>query len=115
MSEIPRDQPNARIRVPVPVRRSSMRDTEQYDDGFVHAHPPACEIGIDHHCLTCSDEAMPVKVLQVNQEAGLALVAVHDQAEEIDVTLVEDVVPGDTLLVHGGVAIARVYEVNDDQ
>ena len=115
MSDIPRDHPNARIREPLPVRSSSVADNEQYDDEFVHTHPPACEIGIDHSCLTCSDEALPMKVLQVNQEAGLALVAVYDQVEEIDVTLVEDVVPGDTLLVHGGVAIACVYEVSDDQ
>jgi hydrogenase maturation factor len=28
--------------------------------------------------------------------------------EEVDITLVEDVAPGDLLLVHGGVAIARL-------
>jgi hydrogenase maturation factor len=62
-----------------------------------------CENG---HCLTCSDEAIPVKVLHVNQVAGLALVAVHEKTEEIDISLVEDVAPGDILLAHGGVAIA---------
>ena len=30
--------------------------------------------------------------------------------EEVDITLVEDVAPGDLLLVHGGVAIARLEE-----
>ncbi len=68
-----------------------------------------CENG---HCLTCSDEVIPVKVLSVNQATGLALVEVSDQAEEVDISLVEDIAPGDTLLVHAGVAIARVEEVN---
>ncbi len=62
-----------------------------------------CENG---HCLACSDEAILVKVLSVNQATGLALVEVSDQTEEVDITLVEDVAPGDMLLAHGGVAIA---------
>jgi hydrogenase maturation factor len=62
-----------------------------------------CENG---HCLTCSDKAIPLKVLSVNQATGLALVEVSDQMEEVDITLVEDVAPGDMLLAHGGVAIA---------
>lgn len=62
------------------------------------------------HCLTCSDEALPVRVLSVDQATGIALVAVSDQLEEIDITLVEQVVAGDVLLVHGGVAMAHVDE-----
>lgn len=60
------------------------------------------------HCLTCSDEAMAVKVLSVHQEAGLALVLVSDKTEEVDISLVEEVAPGDMLLVHGGVAIGSL-------
>ena len=60
------------------------------------------------HCLTCSDEAIAVKVLSVNEQTGLALVEVSDQVEEVDITLVEDTAPGDRLLVHGGVAIANL-------
>lgn len=60
------------------------------------------------HCLTCSDEAIAVKVLSVNEQTGLALVEVRDQVEEVDITLVEDTAPGDSLLVHGGVAIANL-------
>ncbi len=48
-----------------------------------------CELDAEGHCITCSDEA-------------------QDKTEEVDITLVEDVVPGDWLLVHGGVAIANV-------
>ncbi len=83
-----------------------------------------CPSDADHHCLTCADEAVPVKVLHVDQEAGLALVGIvpcadpvpcacpnptnpTDQVEEIDITLVEDVAVGDVLLAHAGVAIAH--------
>jgi hydrogenase assembly chaperone HypC/HupF len=61
-------------------------------------------------CLTCSDEALPARVLSVGEEAGLALVALGGTIMEVDVTLVEAVVPGDWLLVHGGVALGRVGE-----
>ena len=66
------------------------------------------------HCITCSDEALPVKVLHVDQETGLALVTVNDMTEEVDITLVEDVTPGDMLLVHGGVAIASLNGASDE-
>ena len=67
-----------------------------------------CELNTDGHCITCSDEAMPVRVLRVDQESGLALVAVQEATEEIDITLVDSVSPGDLLLVHGGVAISKL-------
>ena len=44
-------------------------------------------------------------MLSVDLETGLALVEVRDITEEIDITLIENVAPGDWLLVHGGVAI----------
>jgi hydrogenase assembly chaperone HypC/HupF len=66
------------------------------------------------HCITCSDEALPAKVLRVDQETGLALVTVNDMTEEVDITLVEDVTPGDMLLVHGGIAIASLNEASDE-
>ncbi|SRR5579883_1824444 len=71
-----------------------------------------CELDAEGHCITCSDEAVAVKVLQVEQESGLALVEVEDQTEEVDITLLEHVAPGAMLLVHGGVAIALLEEAN---
>lgn len=68
------------------------------------------------HCITCSDQALPAKVLRVDQETETALVLVRvpsrtgDITEEIDVSLVEMVLPGDLLLVHGGVALARLVD-----
>jgi hypothetical protein len=68
----------------------------------------SCILDAGGHCITCSDEALEVRVLSIDAETGLARVAVKDVTEEVDITLVESVVPGDLLLVHGGVAIAHV-------
>ena len=70
--------------------------------------PLARKQDADGHCVTCADEALPVRVLRVDVETGLALVEVKNTTEEIDVTLVDDVTPGDVLLVHGGVAIGHL-------
>ena len=70
----------------------------------------ACQHDADHHCLTCSDEMVTVSVIRIDQDTGLALVEVSNQIEEIDITLVEDISPGDLLLAHGGVAIGRLEE-----
>lgn len=82
-----------------------------------HESSPAgdafCSLDTEGHCITCSDEALQARVFSVNRENGLALVAIDGTSEEIDVTLVEHVEPGDILLVHSGVAIARVDEANN--
>jgi hydrogenase maturation factor len=77
---------------------------------FITNQTSACQCDANHHCLTCSDEMAPVRVIHIDQERGLALVEGDDQEEEVDITLVEDVSPGDLLLVHGGVAIACLEE-----
>ena len=85
------------------------------DDSARHELTPAgdatCELDADGHCVTCSDEALTARVLRVDQETGIALVEIVAEkytTEEIDITLVEGVDPGDLLLVHGGVAIANL-------
>lgn len=75
-----------------------------------NAQAYACQHDADHHCLTCSDEMITVSVIGIDRDAGLALVEVSNQVEEIDITLVENVSPGDLLLAHGGVAIDRLEE-----
>jgi hydrogenase maturation factor len=67
-----------------------------------------CQLDAEGHCITCSDEALPARILDVDQQAGTARVAIRDATEEIDITLVDDVASGDEVLVHGGVAIARL-------
>ena len=73
----------------------------------------SCTLDAEGHCITCSDEALQVRVLSVDEENGLAQVTLNDMSEEIDITLVERIAPGDVLLVHGGVAIARVDETSN--
>ncbi|GAC1644640.1 MAG: hypothetical protein NVS4B12_09930 [Ktedonobacteraceae bacterium] len=63
---------------------------------------------IDGHCITCSDEAVAVEVISIDDTTGLALVTVEDVIEEVDITLLETVTAGDSVLVHGGVAIAHL-------
>jgi hydrogenase maturation factor len=57
----------------------------------------------DDHCVTCSDEALPMRVSAVRDDA----LALCDDVE-VMTELVGAVEPGDVLLVHAGVAIARV-------
>jgi hydrogenase maturation factor len=70
----------------------------------------SCELNAEGHCITCSDEALSASVLRVDCENGLALVTIEgsETEEEIDITLVDDIAPGDVVLVHGGVAIAHI-------
>ena len=73
----------------------------------------ACTLDSEGHCITCADEALQVRVLYVDDEHGLAQVTLKGTEEEIDISLVESIMPGDILLVHGGVAIARVDEASN--
>jgi hydrogenase assembly chaperone HypC/HupF len=74
-----------------------------------------CEVGPEGYCAACSDDALPARVLSVEDDTGLALVEAAGTTAEIDVTLVDDVAPGDWLLTHGGVAIGRLEEGHDHQ
>jgi hydrogenase maturation factor len=55
----------------------------------------------DDHCITCSDEAAPMRVVEVRAD-GTALC---DGAVEVMTDLVGAVEPGDAVLVHAGVAL----------
>lgn len=70
----------------------------------------SCELDGEGHCITCSDEAIAVRVLRVNGVSGMAVVTIEgsEVEEEVDVTLVDELAPGDVVLVHGGVAIAHI-------
>ncbi|MBA2295407.1 MAG: HypC/HybG/HupF family hydrogenase formation chaperone [Actinobacteria bacterium] len=62
----------------------------------------------DTHCITCSDEGLPMRVVAARDD-GLALCADEAGAElDVMVDLVGPVTPGDGLLVHAGVALARI-------
>lgn len=95
-------------------RRDPQRSAFQFLRAPMTQDVAYCIPDSEGHCITCSDEALPAKVLSVDQETGLALVTVNDMTEEVDITLVEDVTPGDMLLVHGGVAIASLtYSIDE--
>ena len=55
------------------------------------------------HCVTCSDEGVEMRVLEPGED-GLAVC----EGGEVMTELVGPVEPGDVVLVHAGVAIARV-------
>ena len=58
----------------------------------------------DGHCITCSDEGVPMRVLEL---CGGGLVRCDDGVE-VMIDLVGAVEPGDELLVHAGVALAKL-------
>ena len=62
-------------------------------------------------CITCGDVALPLTVMRLDEERGLALCADDDgKSETVEIDLVAPVAPGDRLLVHAGTAIARLNE-----
>jgi hydrogenase maturation factor len=73
---------------------------------------PACDhLANASGCITCGDVALPLTVMRLDEERGLALCADDDgNSETVEIDLVAPVAPGDTLLVHAGTAIARLTE-----
>jgi hydrogenase maturation factor len=65
---------------------------------------PAAERECSDHCVTCSDEALPLRVV----EARPGALALCEADVEVMTDLVGPVEVGDVLLVHAGVALARV-------
>ena len=74
--------------------------------------PLSCELPDEHgatHCITCGDEALPLRVMKVDEDRSLALCeAEGGERESVEIALVDPVTPGDTLLVHAGTAIAKL-------
>ena len=60
------------------------------------------------HCITCSDEGIPMQVERIDDARGLALCAADDGSKStVEIALVS-VEPGDRVLVHAGVALAEL-------
>ena len=58
------------------------------------------------HCITCSDEGVPMQVERIDAGSGLALCVAEDGSRStVETALVEPVSAGDRLLVHAGVAL----------
>ncbi len=61
------------------------------------------------HCITCSDEGIPMQVERVDKARGLALcIAADGSASTVEIALVEPVDRGDRVLVHAGVALTEL-------
>ena len=57
-------------------------------------------------CITCADEGVPMRVLRLDEERGLALCEDDDgRRQTVEVALVDARV-GELVLVHAGTAIA---------
>ncbi len=62
-------------------------------------------------CITCGDVAIPLTVVRVDEERGLALCKDDEgNSETVEIALVAPVAPGARLLVHAGTAIASLTE-----
>ncbi len=61
------------------------------------------------HCITCGDDGVPMTVVRIDRDRGLALCAHADgTSETVETALVDPVTPGDVLLVHAGTALTRL-------
>ena len=60
------------------------------------------------HCITCSDEGIPMRVTSLSGPGLAACVDDAGNSSEVMTALVEPVRPGDTLLVHAGTALLRI-------
>jgi hydrogenase maturation factor len=70
-------------------------------DGFMQQPSTTGE-----HCVTCANEARPARVLRVDPAARLALVALNDVEGEVDISRLDDVKVGQTVLISDGVAVS---------
>jgi hydrogenase maturation factor len=64
----------------------------------------------DHesHCITCGDEGVPLRVVEIDTARELALCESRDgERSTVEIALVAPVAHDDVLLVHAGTAIAH--------
>ena len=69
-----------------------------------------CEPDAHGYCATCSDEALPARVLEINESEEMALVEMDNRTVEVDISLMDGVFLDQVLLVHGGVAVGSLGE-----
>lgn len=69
----------------------------------------------EHHCITCSDEGVPMRIEEL-LDAGLArCVDMMDRRSEVMTALVGDVAVGDLVLVHAGTAILQLPDSESNE
>ena len=67
--------------------------------------PEHCDSG---HCVTCSDEGLPMRVLAPGADGLASCLDGEGARYEVMTELLGALVAGDVVLVHAGVALARV-------
>lgn len=68
----------------------------------------------DEVCITCSDEGRLGEVIAAPEDLfSPALVRTAEGEEDVDVSVVGDVVPGDLVLIHAGAAITKIDDLPD--
>jgi hydrogenase maturation factor len=74
--------------------------------------PGSCTLDHDG-CVVCSDAGIPVRVVSVEGDDALCEDAAGNRAQ-IAIELIAPVQVGEILLTHGGVAIGRVAQGEED-
>lgn len=73
----------------------------------VHDLGPHCDPQAG--CVTCGDEAAPMRVVRIDSQRGLALCDDGEGSRSsVEIELVKPLAEGDSVLVHAGVALARL-------
>jgi hydrogenase maturation factor len=67
---------------------------------------PRCDHALG--CITCGDEAVTMRVRRFDHLRELALCEADGRMATVDTLLVGAVEPGESLLVHAGVALVRL-------
>ncbi|MBK8901660.1 MAG: HypC/HybG/HupF family hydrogenase formation chaperone [Anaerolineaceae bacterium] len=67
-----------------------------------------CEPDAHGRCQTCSDDAYPAQIDRLLEDGVTAVAHLDGLETEIDISLVDGVAVGQTVLVHGGVALETV-------
>lgn len=64
---------------------------------------------VEGHCITCSDEGVPLRVRAIFPAVGTALCEdAVGSGTEVLTGLIEDLRPGEVVLVHAGAALAKL-------
>jgi len=61
-------------------------------------------------CITCGDLALPLTVTKVGRDHIAICTDDQGATEEVDVSLLEQIEEGDTVLVHARVALTRLSD-----
>jgi hydrogenase maturation factor len=71
---------------------------------------PHCTNPQDGKCITCSDEAVPARIIRIDRATALAEAEIEGEISLIDLSLLDQVVEGDIVLAHARVAFSRVSQ-----